>query len=128
MTDADSSCELLSKCIFGISFTIRIFLNDIIGQLWIAFKMYLWHIVYNFWIGRLLPVPVVNCFQNVSLAYRLQFNFFLFVPIFMLWIAFKMYLWHIVYNESFIDNVIWWVVNCFQNVSLAYRLQSIFQS
>ena len=117
-------CELLSKCIFGISFTIRAVGKNRQRPLWIAFKMYLWHIVYNFPSFLKGSCTVVNCFQNVSLAYRLQFEKFNFVPfdccellskcIFgisftierittdsdtMLWIAFKMYLWHIVYNK-----------------------------
>ena len=142
-------CELLSKCIFGISFTIDLVGKGRFGQLWIAFKMYLWHIVYNtlsyfesIWLVvncfqnvslayrlqslRLTPCSscVVNCFQNVSLAYRLQskstrvvqtpccellskcifgISFTIFWQgkrrAFWLWIAFKMYLWHIVYNQ-----------------------------
>ena len=141
---------MLSKCIFGISFTINNTERNTLTQLWIAFKMYLWHIVYNF--GRLInrKRTVVNCFQNVSLAYRLQWLFFrmsvdcccellskcifgisftiLFqfsVRSFWLWIAFKMYLWHIVYNRRCITARLFLVVNCFQNVSLAYRLQYI---
>ena len=91
-------CELLSKCIFGISFTIIEVARQNKEVLWIAFKMYLWHIVYNGGLKSVKVGLVVNCFQNVSLAYRLQFWIFQFG-------------WQ-------------HVVNCFQNVSLAYRLQS----
>ena len=141
-------CELLSKCIFGISFTMKKCRFEWEFWLWIAFKMYLWHIVYNKAIGLVTDTVVVNCFQNVSLAYRLQWQIHLLGGglccellskcIFgisfticckngfygrQLWIAFKMYLWHIVYN--FLCVLIGYplVVNCFQNVSLAYRLQ-----
>ena len=141
-------CELLSKCIFGISFTIFDGLSQRYRRLWIAFKMYLWHIVYNLRFDGNQFAFVVNCFQNVSLAYRLQyiepvrtFNnscellskcifgisftmidllLYLFTT---LWIAFKMYLWHIVYNPKRTGKKPITVVNCFQNVSLAYRLQ-----
>ena len=40
-------CELLSKCIFVISFPMRHFIHKRDGMLWIAFKMYLCHIVSN---------------------------------------------------------------------------------
>ena len=59
--------------------------------------MYLWHIVYNLRKRENPFTFVVNCFQNVSLAYRLQLK------------------QHLLINQL--------VVNCFQNVSLAYRLQ-----
>ena len=116
-------CELLSKCIFGISFTMIVFQNVRWLLLWIAFKMYLWHIVYNFVPVQRPKFLVVNCFQNVSLAYRLQSQMYYCSALFScellskcifgisftiysqlnirrvtLWIAFKMYLWHIVYN------------------------------
>ena len=119
------SCELLSKCIFGISFTIQKFERQSPTQLWIAFKMYLWHIVYNTPTLTTWRFWVVNCFQNVSLAYRLQLNLAWNTSFHWLWIAFKMYLWHIVYNGAYQTKLSKHVVNCFQNVSLAYRLQSL---
>ena len=142
-------CELLSKCIFGISFTMNRFAVSSYQLLWIAFKMYLWHIVYNCYPPQYQATLVVNCFQNVSLAYRLQCCAISVLPMFRcellskcifgisftigrayarrfatLWIAFKMYLWHIVYNRPTMWTTLYSVVNCFQNVSLAYRLQS----
>ena len=118
-----SGCELLSKCIFDISFSINC------RQLRHLSK-------------------VVNCFQNVSLTYRFQYGrdwqnqcgscellskciFDISFSIiatgelyqYQLWIAFKMYLWHIVFNRRFHNPHLRLVVNCFQNVSLTYRFQ-----
>ena len=119
-------CELLSKCIFDISFPINGYYNDVAKMLWIAFKMYLWHIVSNMVCFDRWFTFVVNCFQNVSLTYRFQSKnilptnpascellskciFDISFPICntsskvfaLLWIAFKMYLWHIVSNRPY---------------------------
>ena len=142
-------CELLSKCIFDMSLSI---LTEIIApdcRLWIAFKMYLWHVAFNTKQGRRENAEVVNCFQNVSLTCRFQLpaNTFWGVAccellskcIFdmslsiwcvwwwwrsQLWIAFKMYLWHVAFNFWRKEMPQDLVVNCFQNVSLTCRFQS----
>ena len=168
-----SSCELLSKCIFVISFPIFVYCFRRAVMLWIAFKMYLCHIVSNYSLYHCYHFCVVNCFQNVSLSYRFQSRpfavlvngccellskciFVISFPIIdvrvpnrkLLWIAFKMYLCHIVSNGAFFYPRLKWlwiafkmylchivsnvnqhgkgtgnVVNCFQNVSLSYRFQ-----
>jgi len=93
-------------------------------------------------------LPVVNCFQIVSLTYRSQlfdtesdtFNScellsdcIFDIPITTttlatswmptLWIAFRLYLWHTDHNFFHKVNRLSYVVNCFQIVSLTYRSQ-----
>ena len=142
------SCELLSNCIFDILVTTGVGLFPCLSTLWIAFKLYLWHIGHN--TNELITelFAVVNCFQIVSLTYWSQRNIRI-IPgkgccellsncIFdilvttkptrwsstdRLWIAFKLYLWHIGHNKHRDDLQMWLVVNCFQIVSLTYWSQ-----
>ena len=90
-------CELLSNCIFDILVTTSRSKRAWLQLLWIAFKLYLWHIGHN--------------------------HFLIISSSLLLWIAFKLYLWHIGHN---IKGWISWpirVVNCFQIVSLTYWSQ-----
>ncbi len=143
-----SCCELLSECIFDISGTTLVSGCPDSIKLWIAFRMYLWHIGHNHWEKHNQNPLVVNCFQNVSLTYRAQLfgmgskqvvccellsecifdisgtTFLLLLNrCKQLWIAFRMYLWHIGHNVVMNIYQIPCVVNCFQNVSLTYRAQ-----
>ena len=67
-------CELLSDCIFDILVTTDMLFYSVNQLLWIAFRLYLWHIGHNF----CAPIPtgeiVVNCFQIVSLTYWSQLD------------------------------------------------------
>ena len=145
-----TSCELLSNCIFEILNTVtppRWLMNC---MLWIAFELYLWNIEHsNPGFGTMVK-KVVNCFRIVSLKYWTQsilstnslsgccellsnciFEILNTVDAFplcyawLLWIAFELYLWNIEHSRS--NN---WcnggaVVNCFRIVSLKYWTQSI---
>jgi len=143
-----SCCELLSDCIFDIGTTTSPPLEAWTIQLWIAFRLYLWHWNHNkgtlfswFWI-------VVNCFQIVSLTLEPQqsgASFFISDScellsdcIFdigttttiwttpnalLLWIAFRLYLWHWNHNILFVVPECLLVVNCFQIVSLTLEPQ-----
>jgi len=93
-------------------------------------------------------LPVVNCFQIVSLTYRSQQSEKIIdqneccellsdcifdIPITtdnlameyksVLWIAFRLYLWHTDHNCNGWYWILQIVVNCFQIVSLTYRSQ-----
>ena len=151
--DIKLSCELLSKCIFDMSLSIHSFEFLIYNLLWIAFKMYLWHVAFNQQPNGSVFYSVVNCFQNVSLTCRFQylkavdkgieccellskciFDMSLSISInfltnkIKLWIAFKMYLWHVAFNAAINYCTAKNVVNCFQNVSLTCRFQSAVKS
>ena len=66
------SCELLSDCIFDIPITTYRGRGVRHSQLWIAFRLYLWHTYHNR-VQRSAPMGlVVNCFQIVSLTYLSQ--------------------------------------------------------
>ena len=141
-------CELLSECIFDIPGTTVRKVGFTFEWLWIAFRMYLWHTGHNCLSWRNAEAAVVNCFQNVSLTYRAQPSPALNLDILccellsecifdipgttpwqvhswsgLLWIAFRMYLWHTGHNFFSHCYTIHCVVNCFQNVSLTYRAQ-----
>ena len=141
-------CGLLSECIFDIPDTTQALPGIKAGTLWIAFRMYLWHTGHNLSSASWSRNPVVDCFQNVSLTYRTQrdtwcrtaarccgllseciFDIPDTTPniciyfLFLLWIAFRMYLWHTGHNNGSFDNWSRIVVDCFQNVSLTYRTQ-----
>ena len=117
------SCELLTKCIFAILFTIDKLFKSFDDVLWIAYKMYLCDIIHNFCLFIFTVRAVVNCLQNVSLRYYSQlsrsprlfsfscelltkcifailFTIFLnfYSLFFSLWIAYKMYLCDIIHN------------------------------
>ena len=142
------SCELLSVCIFEILSTTRFPAWEKGWQLWIAFSLYLWNIEHNGSASIARTLPVVNCFQFVSLKYWAQRNNvpgnsdycceLLSVCIFeilsttssgatyrstALWIAFSLYLWNIEHNAGFRESRRYPVVNCFQFVSLKYWAQ-----
>ena len=91
------SCELLSDCIFDILVTTATFFFFLTWLLWIAFRLYLWHIGHNGLSGGHWWFIVVNCFQIVSLTYWSQL---------------------VVLLKPIKD-----VVNCFQIVSLTYWSQ-----
>jgi len=91
------SCELLSDCIFDILVTTKLHLKLNSLSLWIAFRLYLWHIGHNGGSSRWRGSGVVNCFQIVSLTY-----------------------WSQLYRTYPIGAD---VVNCFQIVSLTYWSQ-----
>jgi len=148
---AQPCCELLSDCIFDIlvTTTTKNEFNKVV--LWIAFRLYLWHIGHNFLHGFYFQHHVVNCFQIVSLTYwsqplawpssrcmccellsdcifdilvtTLTSSAFAFL---LLWIAFRLYLWHIGHNVIMLIIIVISVVNCFQIVSLTYWSQHIF--
>ena len=65
-------CESLSNCIFDILVTTTIHLGFDHLLLWIAFKLYLWHIGHNNHDHGRWQLTVVNCFQIVSLTYWSQ--------------------------------------------------------
>ena len=141
-------CELLSDCIFDILVTTPPCPGGQTHRLWIAFRLYLWHIGHNY-NGQTWPcTPVVNCFQIVSLTYWSQHLPASPVPLLScellsdcifdilvttqtcwtrtleaLWIAFRLYLWHIGHNNLIFLNLDIIVVNCFQIVSLTYWSQ-----
>jgi len=112
-------CELLSDCIFDIGTTTPQIHNLRLLQLWIAFRLYLWHWNHNILYGKSATVNVVNCFQIVSLTLEpqrgIRYSPFALccellsdcifdigtttAPEYMnetgkLWIAFRLYLWH----------------------------------
>ena len=122
----NSCCELLSDCIFDIGTTTIIFTRPHWSQLWIAFRLYLWHWNHNFDPFILNTRRVVNCFQIVSLTLEPQLGekgqfatyccellsdciFDIGTTTRMrqrrasqsLWIAFRLYLWHWNHNEVF---------------------------
>ena len=92
-------CELLSDCIFDILVTTTCFWASNSPLLWIAFRLYLWHIGHNKRQLSKTKLYVVNCFQIVSLTYWSQ---------------------HIYDYMTFPT-----VVNCFQIVSLTYWSQRL---
>jgi len=94
-------CELLSDCIFDILSTTRRCNFLVFGQLWIAFRLYLWYIEHNW--------------ASVQ------------VPSLPLWIAFRLYLWYIEHNHLISNTFCTLVVNCFQIVSLIYWAQPVFE-
>ena len=113
-------CELLSDCIFEVLVTPSRAQFTSTEALWIAFRLYLWGIGDTMQSWYLKLMPVVNCFQIVSLRYwwhlitSIQYYViscellsdcifevlvtpnvrerFLFT---VLWIAFRLYLWGI---------------------------------
>jgi len=142
------SCELLSDCIFDILVTTEHMRRFALDRLWIAFRLYLWHIGHNVRAIRPNAVAVVNCFQIVSLTYWSQQRgdcqdellrcellsdciFDILVTTAgrriqgakRLWIAFRLYLWHIGHNTGCYPIPCTAVVNCFQIVSLTYWSQ-----
>ena len=138
-------CELLSDCIFEVLVTPIPNLNFACVSLWIAFRLYLWGIG-DTWIKEHEDsFFVVNCFQIVSLRYWWHlnppqvFNYmgcellsdcifevlvtpkgWLFTRKWLLWIAFRLYLWGIGDTLQKIPRILKSVVNCFQIVSLRY--------
>jgi len=141
-------CELLSDCIFDILVTTDIRARYTATTLWIAFRLYLWHIGHNHSMLMVRLLIVVNCFQIVSLTYWSQLDLrrrrrsasceLLSDCIFdilvttqgyksrrttKLWIAFRLYLWHIGHNSFVQVCRHCTVVNCFQIVSLTYWSQ-----
>ena len=143
-------CELLSDCIFDIPITTSPRLVPPRGELWIAFRLYLWHTYHNSAPGYDVRLLVVNCFQIVSLTYlsqpagstirpvgscELLSDCIFDIPITTdctseshnigLWIAFRLYLWHTYHNRNFPEATRPLVVNCFQIVSLTYLSQLI---
>ena len=143
-----SGCELLSDCIFDILVTTRYVKAHGMDALWIAFRLYLWHIGHNLFSKKVLKEDVVNCFQIVSLTYWSQlknmvlprrigcellsdciFDILVTTELFkrasekLLWIAFRLYLWHIGHNIVCYNPDPKVVVNCFQIVSLTYWSQ-----
>ena len=143
-----SGCELLSDCIFDIGTTTSIFWAMRLAELWIAFRLYLWHWNHNQRFSFLRRSLVVNCFQIVSLTLEPQlyhaerhysircellsdcifdigtttgrFRCFLSG---LLWIAFRLYLWHWNHNSVESEHKKEQVVNCFQIVSLTLEPQ-----
>ena len=114
-------------------------------MLWIAFRLYLWGIGDTLSPGLSAFLPVVNCFQIVSLRYwwhqkiELQMidegcellsdcifevlvtpNNYVEKFDIVLWIAFRLYLWGIGDTYFQILRLNKMVVNCFQIVSLRY--------
>ncbi len=147
-----TGCELLSDCIFDILVTTWVTFLKSKPMLWIAFRLYLWHIGHNHTLGCTWRTGVVNCFQIVSLTYWSQL---IALPLYflsrcellsdcifdilvttndaspsirsLLWIAFRLYLWHIGHNFYTINLMIHHVVNCFQIVSLTYWSQHYWE-
>ena len=118
--------------------------------LWIAFKIYIFVIGNNSWFYNILFNIVVNCFQNLYLCHRKQFSDAIrqihyscellskfislssetiiqnkVVPLYRLWIAFKIYIFVIGNNILKKINGDRSVVNCFQNLYLCHRKQLI---
>ena len=144
----NSSCELLSICIFEILNTTGFCTAVKVGWLWIAFDLYLWNIEHNDMQEFTWAEIVVNCFRFVSLKYWTQLISIISIYVsscellsicifeilntttgncsncvFVLWIAFDLYLWNIEHNS-----ILYWssslvVVNCFRFVSLKYWTQ-----
>ena len=139
------SCELLSDCIFEVLVTPLLRRWCLSPLLWIAFRLYLWGIGDTGGMVDGEPVPVVNCFQIVSLRYWWHQKILTstYLPscellsdcIFevlvtpcrprhsyhrSLWIAFRLYLWGIGDTLRSIGPPTPLVVNCFQIVSLRY--------
>ena len=123
LTNRSRGCELLSDCIFDIPITTSGDKKGVFSQLWIAFRLYLWHTDHNKKEIRSICLLVVNCFQIVSLTYRSQQTLptkwrtsrcellsdcIFDIPITTfarsigrgktLWIAFRLYLWHTDHN------------------------------
>jgi len=143
-------CELLSDCIFDILVTTSTLKALALRSLWIAFRLYLWHIGHNACAPSTPKEIVVNCFQIVSLTYWSQryptveathpscelLSDCIFDILVTtdpdnksikgwLWIAFRLYLWHIGHNAPRTLNPLGLVVNCFQIVSLTYWSQRV---
>ena len=70
----ETGCELLSICIFEILNTVAPTPENLSGQLWIAFDLYLWNIEHSKRIWKGTGSLVVNCFRFVSLKYWTQFR------------------------------------------------------
>ena len=122
----------------------------VIYWLWFAFNFYLWQRSYNFSEHKADKLPVVICFQLLSLTTFLQWGFciysdnqccdllstFIFdnvltmmvghiVLLWRLWFAFNFYLWQRSYNLCFFLILNFLVVICFQLLSLTTFLQFV---
>ena len=118
-------CELLSDCIFDIGTTTNSLYLPWSKSLWIAFRLYLWHWNHNRRLTQKTTVRVVNCFQIVSLTLEPQLSEIhqdwqiscellsdcifdigtttapdSYHPVALLWIAFRLYLWHWNHNKE----------------------------
>ena len=138
-------CELLSDCIFEVLVTPFYVRQIWICMLWIAFRLYLWGIGDTTKTWSWKNLPVVNCFQIVSLRYWWHRQYpknqpssrcellsdcifeVLVTPragvrtiSLPLWIAFRLYLWGIGDTAGQAIGLLAPVVNCFQIVSLRY--------